>query len=91
MVVEIEIAIEICIGINITTIRTLMCICLFIDIGLNVEIEEESKEHCPMKQNNITIIFGKITLNEKWKCGMDEEGSKLYKLHCCQISETNSM
>ena len=50
---------------------------VFLDVSLNVEIKEESEEQGSMEEDYIAVILGKVTLNEDWKCSMDEEGCKL--------------
>ena len=61
---------------------------VFLDISLYVKVEKQDEEHCPMKQYDIAVLFGEITLNEDGECGMDKESGKLHQLHCSQISET---
>ena len=60
---------------------------IFLDVRLDVEIQEEDEEHGTMKEDDIAVFFGKLTINENGKSCMDEEGSKLDQLHSCYISE----
>ena len=62
----------------------------FLQISFNVEVEEKPKKQCTMEYYYyITVIFGKFTLNNERKCGMEEIGRKLCKLKAGQISEEN--
>ena len=60
---------------------------VFLDISLDVEIEKQDEEHSPMEEDDVAVLLGEITLNEEREGGMNEEGGKLDKLHCGQISE----
>ena len=50
---------------------------IFLDVRLDVEIQEEDEEHGTMKEDDIAVFFGKLTINENGKSCMDEEGGKL--------------
>ena len=64
---------------------------LFLHIGLNIEIQEQYEEHCSMEENDVAVVFWKITFNEYWKTRVNEERGKLYQLHGCQVSDSKML
>ena len=60
---------------------------ILFDVRLDVEIQKENEEHSTMEEDDIAVLFGKLTINENWKGCMDEKGGKLGQLHSCYISE----
>ena len=56
---------------------------IFSDVGLDVEVQKEDEKQGTMEEDDIAVLFGKITVNENGKRCMDEEGGKLDQLHRC--------
>ena len=59
---------------------------ILFDVRLDVEIQKENEEHGTMEENDIAVLFGKLTVNKNRESCMNEKGGKLNELHCRQIS-----
>ena len=64
---------------------------LLLHVGLNIEIQEQNEEHRSMEENDVAVVFWKITFNEYWKTRVNEERGKLYQLHGCQVSDSKML
>ena len=73
---------------SISTIYVGLCSSL-LHIGLHIKVGEHRKEHRSVEEDDVAVVLGEITVNEKWEGSVHEESCELHQLHGGQISRND--